>query len=84
MAAAIGAAAYGSTLLLSATWTLPAACLPAAIVGALASLPIYARMPRRGYSHETKASNMKSILLAFEIWSAAYAAGLAIGIVARG
>jgi 1,4-dihydroxy-2-naphthoate polyprenyltransferase len=84
VAAALGAAAYGATILLSLSGSLPAACAPAAAAGALASLPIYAGMPRRGYSHETKAKNMKSILLAFEIWSLAYAAGLAIGIVSRG
>lgn len=83
LAACLGAAAYGLTLVLSSSGILPRACAVAAAAGALASLPLYVGMSRRGWSHDTKAQNMKSILLAFEIWSLALAAGLAVGILDR-
>jgi 1,4-dihydroxy-2-naphthoate polyprenyltransferase len=78
LAAALGAAAFGGTIALALAGFLPIACAPTAAAAALATLPLYARMLRRGFSHDTKAPNMKSILLAFEAWSLALAAGLAL------
>ena len=76
---ALGAAAFASEGFLAARGLLPLACAPAAVVSVIASLPIYAGMRSRGFSHETKSASMKSVLVVFSIWSLGLLAGLASG-----
>jgi 1,4-dihydroxy-2-naphthoate octaprenyltransferase len=78
---ALGIAAAASAFSLAATGILPggsALCSAAAI---LASAPLYAKMGRRGFSHETKSASMRSILGILSIWSLALVAGIAYGIL---
>jgi 1,4-dihydroxy-2-naphthoate octaprenyltransferase len=82
LSAALGAAAFGATARLSLSGILPAACAPAAAGAAVAAAPVYARMLSRGFSHGTKSRNMRSILLAFVLWSIGLAVGLAAALAA--
>jgi 1,4-dihydroxy-2-naphthoate polyprenyltransferase len=55
---------------------LPGSSAIAAVIAALASIPILVGMGRRGFSHETKGRSMGGILKIFAIWSVGYLAAL--------
>ncbi len=76
---ALGVAAYGVAALLGAVGVLPVTVLPAAGLSAAVSAPIYVRMLRRGFSHETKGLSMRSILRAFLLYTVAYGAAIVVG-----
>ncbi len=77
-----GLGAFAILASLGCAGVLPAAAAwAAAAVGAAASLKVYAGMRRRGYSHATKEANMKAVLLAFLLFSSAYAAILVFSLL---
>ncbi len=75
----LGFLAYASTILLAGFGVLPLGCAATGGAGALASVFVYRRMLRRGFSHESKSASMRSILSVFLLWSLSFVAGLALG-----
>lgn len=63
--------AFGLAAYLSGRGALPSCTLGTTALGALVALPITIRMHRRGYSHATKGTAMKSISGVFLIFTAA-------------
>jgi len=74
--AVLGAASYAATMGLAFSGMVPIRAAVTGAASALASLPIYARMRKRGFSHETKGASMKAILGAFSLWSVGFIAGI--------
>jgi 1,4-dihydroxy-2-naphthoate polyprenyltransferase len=74
----LGAAAYLATIGLGMARVIPLAAAPTGAAAALASIPLYARMIRRGFSHGAKSRNMRAILGGFAIWSLGFVAGLVL------
>lgn len=79
----LGILAAASAFALAATGVLPGGSMFCSAAAVLASLPLYARMARRGFSHETKSASMRSVLGVLSIWSLALVAGIASGIAFR-
>jgi 1,4-dihydroxy-2-naphthoate octaprenyltransferase len=75
---ALGLAAFALQAGLAAGGILPIACAFAAPVCALASAPIYARMLKAGFSHDSKSLSMRGILAAFLIWGLGYCIGVSV------
>jgi len=75
---ALGAAAFAITIGLAILGLLPTAAAATGSAAAMAASPMYARMLKGGFSHDTKGASMRRILGAFSIWSLGYLAGFAI------
>jgi 1,4-dihydroxy-2-naphthoate octaprenyltransferase len=73
---ALGAAAFALGIGLAFAGPLPRASALCLGGSAIAAMPFYARMIRRGFSHETKGPSMRAILGAFGVWSLGYVLGL--------
>jgi 1,4-dihydroxy-2-naphthoate octaprenyltransferase len=74
--AALGAVSYAVMIGLAFSGTLPIRAAATGAASALVSLPIYAGMRKRGFSHETKGTSMKAVLGAFSLWSLGFIAGI--------
>jgi 1,4-dihydroxy-2-naphthoate octaprenyltransferase len=81
LALALGAAGFAAQASIAVSGILPAACAPTAAASALASVPIYARMLGRGFSHGTKGPSMRGVLGVFSLWSLGLVVGLAPGLI---
>lgn len=75
---ALGGAAFVAVIILSLAEVLPTTTALTGAAAALASLPIYIPMLRRGFSHATKSASMRSVIGAFSIFSLGYVFGLVI------
>lgn len=75
-----GVAAATLTVLFGFVGIYPVWCAAGAGVAALASLPNYRAMARRGFSHGTKSATMRTMMRILLIWSACAAAGFAAAI----
>lgn len=67
----LGAGAFVGILLLGAGGIVPPAAMITGPVGAVASVPFYVQMHRRGFSHATKGVSMGTISRVFQIFTAA-------------
>jgi 1,4-dihydroxy-2-naphthoate octaprenyltransferase len=76
---ALGLAAFASTLALSLCGVLPLGSALSGGLAAMASVPIYSRMRKAGFSHDTKSASMRRIIAAFSLWSVGYLAGILLG-----
>jgi 1,4-dihydroxy-2-naphthoate octaprenyltransferase len=76
---ALAAGSYVATLGAALSGVVPIGAAAAGAATALASVPIYARMLKRGFSHDTKGANMRAVLGAFALWSLGFVAGIAFG-----
>jgi 1,4-dihydroxy-2-naphthoate polyprenyltransferase len=72
----LAASAYASLALLGAAGLLHRLSIWIAAGGAIASVPVFASMLRRGFSHATKGESMRGILFAFAIASGASIAAI--------
>jgi 1,4-dihydroxy-2-naphthoate octaprenyltransferase len=75
---ALGLAAFAATLGLAAAGVLPLASAASGTAALLASLPLYVRMRKRGFSHESKSASMRGILLVFLLWSLCFILGIGL------
>jgi 1,4-dihydroxy-2-naphthoate octaprenyltransferase len=75
---ALGFLAYALDLFLVGRGILPRAEFFCAAASLLASVPLYAAMARRSFSHETKGPSMKSVLACLGLFSLGYVVGLLI------
>lgn len=67
----LGAVAFAGIALLGAADVVPSAAIVTGPVGALASVPLYAGLHRRGFSHATKGVSMGTISRVFQIFTVA-------------
>jgi len=81
---ALGTACYAVMVWLSATGVIPRPGMAISGAGWLLSVPLYIRMQRRGYSHETKGASMKGILGVFLLYTFCYVAVLSWGLFDAG
>lgn len=75
----LGVAAYLTTIGSGIAHLIPLAAAATGAAAALASIPLYARMIRRGFTHGAKSRSMRAILGAFTIWSVGFIVGLVLG-----
>jgi len=75
-----GSFAFMLTALFGLAGLYPAWSAAGAGVGALAALPSYRALARRGFSHRTKSATMRTMMRILLIWSACAAAGFVAAI----
>jgi 1,4-dihydroxy-2-naphthoate octaprenyltransferase len=67
----LGASAFAGISILGAAGIVPRAAVVTGAVGALAAIPFYVRLHRRGFSHATKGVSMGTISRVFQVFTVA-------------
>jgi 1,4-dihydroxy-2-naphthoate octaprenyltransferase len=67
----LGASAFAGISILGAAGIVPRAAVVTGAVGALAAIPFYVRLRRRGFSHATKGVSMGTISRVFQVFTVA-------------